>query len=64
LTKIGGELIEVRGWKEICEFLGVGDFRTARKILAEKNLLIYECGRPVLNIEAYRIASIQKHESM
>lgn len=43
----------LRGWKEILPLLGVYDDRTARNILREKNLLQYECGRPVLLASEY-----------
>lgn len=44
----------LRGWKEICALMGVSDERTAKKILIEKNLLVYEAGRPVLLASEYR----------
>jgi len=43
----------LRGWKEILPLLGVADDRTARNILREKDLLRYECGRPVLLASEY-----------
>lgn len=55
------DLIECRGWKNICPFLGVKDKATAKKILKRHGLLAYEHGRPILNCEAWRIASFERH---
>lgn len=52
--------IEVRGWKEICGFL-IMSKPTAKKKLKKMKLLCYDDGVPVLNIEAYRIASLERH---
>ncbi|KJU82424.1 hypothetical protein MBAV_005384 [Candidatus Magnetobacterium bavaricum] len=55
------ERIEVRGWKEVCRLLGVRDKRTAKKILTRLHLLRMYNRVPVVNIEAYKIASINQH---
>lgn len=52
---------DCRGWQEICEYLGVIDPKTAKKILLEMKLLVYEAGRPVLSTEAYRIRALERH---
>jgi hypothetical protein len=55
--------IEYRGWKEICAFLKVKDPRTAKSILVELGMLRYSLSnRPVLNREAYNLASMQGHQ--
>ncbi len=55
------KIIEYRGWKEICPFLGVKYKFTARRRLKSLSLLVYEGNRPVLNAEAYRLASLKRH---
>jgi hypothetical protein len=47
------EPIVCRGWKSICNFIGVKDKRTAKKELTRIGLLNYEFGRPVLSREVY-----------
>lgn len=61
MTKTSENLIECRGWKEICEFLGVSK-PTAKKILKARGLLVREFGRPVLNVEAYNRSSQSNHK--
>ena len=53
--------IECRGWKEICEFLRVKDFRTAKKILNKHDLFTKENGKPVLNTYTYFKVSAKRH---
>ncbi|MBF0342773.1 MAG: hypothetical protein HQL06_00945 [Nitrospirae bacterium] len=55
------ERLEARGWKEICQALGVRTKDTARKILRSAGLLCYEGRTPVLNLEVYKMASINRH---
>ena len=50
----------LRGWKEIMPLLGVNDDRTARKILSDKDLLVYESGRPVLLASEYLSTLLKK----
>lgn len=54
--------IELRGWKEICRFLNVRNKRTARRILANMELLAYEGKSPVLNRSCYVQASLARHD--
>lgn len=54
--------IEVRGRKEICEFLGVSSWFTAKRRLKRLELLSHDGGKPVLNIEAYRKVSSENHD--
>jgi len=53
--------IEYRGWKEICELLGVKTIITARKILLRNGLLTHDGNKPVLNIIAYTKVSLRRH---
>jgi hypothetical protein len=53
--------IECRGWKEICEFIGVNDKRTAKKKLRALKLLAYEDGRPILNKQLYIFKSQERN---
>lgn len=52
--------IECRGWKEICEFLGVSSKITAKGILLRLNILTYDGNKPVLNVIAYQKASLKR----
>lgn len=52
--------IEYRGWKEICALLNVRDKRTAKKILQRLNLLAYDGAKPVLSVDLYRDAVMQR----
>lgn len=58
--------IEVRGRKDICAFLGVQSWFTAKRRLQRMGVLVHDGGKPVLNIEQYREASksLQKTESV
>ncbi|RJO61067.1 MAG: hypothetical protein C4542_07205 [Dehalococcoidia bacterium] len=49
--------IEVRGRKEICAFLGVQNWFTAKKRLQRLGVLAHDGGKPVLNLEEYKEAS-------
>ena len=53
--------VEYRGWKEICNFLGVKDFRTAKKILDNHGLFEKENGKPILNAYVYFKISTKRH---
>lgn len=54
--------IELRGRKEILDFMGLKWWPSARRRLNELGLLCYDsCGRPVVNKESYRIASMERH---
>ncbi len=61
ITITDKNIIEYRGWKEICPFLGVKCKSTARRRLKDMHLLVYDGGKPVLNVEAFRLASLQQH---
>lgn len=52
------DYFELRGWQEICDFLRVTDARTAKRRLQLLGLQLHPYS-PVLNVEAYRIASMQ-----
>lgn len=52
--------IELRGWKDICEFMQC-DKRTARTRLRRRGLLAYDGTKPVLNLEAYKLSSVVSH---
>lgn len=52
---------ELRGWKEICEFLNVKHKKTARRILDGLKLLAYDVRTPVLNKSAYMKVSYGRH---
>lgn len=54
--------IELRGRKEICKFLCTKSWFTAKRRLQRIGLFAHEGGRPVLNIEAYKIASLENHK--
>lgn len=47
------EQIVHRGWKSICNLMGVKDKRTAKKELLKMDLLNYEFGKPVVYRESY-----------
>jgi hypothetical protein len=48
--------VVMRGWAEICPFVGLKSYRAARKHLEALGLLVYVSGRPVLSVDAYRLA--------
>ena len=52
--------VELRGWKEICSFLGVRQKITAKRILLNLNLLNYDGNKPVLNVTSFQIASAER----
>lgn len=53
--------IEVRGRKEICAFLEVKNWHTAKRRLKRLGLIAHDGTKPILNIEAYKIASLNHH---
>lgn len=48
--------IVMRGWREICPFVGLKSYRAARKHLEALGVLVYVSGRPMLSVDAYRLA--------
>lgn len=52
--------VVLRGWKNICPFLGLKNYRAARKHLESLGLLFYDAKRPLLSIDAYRSALYKK----
>lgn len=50
----------LRGWKQICPFVGYSSYRPARKHLKKLGLLFYENRRPVLSVDAYRLEMIRR----
>jgi len=51
--------VVLRGWRNICPFLGLKNYRAARKHLEALGILYYESRRPVLSIDAYRRALLR-----
>jgi hypothetical protein len=51
--------VVMRGWSQICPFVGCKSPRTARKHLDALGLLVYTFGRPVLSVDAYRLALLR-----
>jgi len=46
----------MRGWKQICPYVGLKSYRAARKHLEALGVLVYVSGRPMLSVDAYRLA--------
>tara|TARA_Y100000310_G_scaffold329890_1_gene400537 strand:- start:21 stop:473 length:453 start_codon:yes stop_codon:yes gene_type:complete len=53
--------VEVRGWKAILELMDLRTIPVAERILKNLGLFCIEDSRPVLNVEAYKIASMSRH---